>query len=163
MKKLFILRHAEAGPASKSDFERALTERGISQAKDLGEMMNEKGYAPALVLCSSALRTRLTLEGVMESVRIPKVEHTRDIYHAEALDLMDMLRAIDEKYSSVLLVGHNPAIHQLAAALAGDNNPAIAEQVVSGYPPATLTVLNVATPWAELKAAQNDLVDLIRA
>lgn len=158
MKTLFILRHAEAAPASSSDFERTLTARGMAQAEALGARMKEKNYAPALALCSSATRTRQTLEGILKTIAIPTIEHTRDIYHAETQDLMDILRGLDEKYASVLLVGHNPAIHHLAASLAVD-----AAELAYGYPPATLAALKISAPWKNLTAQEQILIDVLKS
>jgi phosphohistidine phosphatase len=161
MKTLFILRHAEAAPGSANgDFERNLTPRGMEQAKALGAAMRAKNYAPTLVVCSAAKRTRQTLEGVLETVKIPSVEHTKDIYYATTPELLEFLQALDDKYESVLMVGHNPAIHELAAMLAADGDLTI--QLARGYAPGTLSVLSVpGTRWKDVQPNENKLTDIL--
>jgi phosphohistidine phosphatase len=161
MKTLFILRHAEAAPdRGGGDYERVLTERGHEMAKALGEIMAEKNYVPQFAFCSGATRTRQTLEGVLECVRIGTVEHTKEIYHADVNDLIELVRGIDDKYESVLIVGHNPTVHQSVAALTADDSPFL-EALSRGYAPATLSVLQVPRArWVDLTPGENRLVDI---
>lgn len=162
MKTLFILRHAEALPdGGGGDFERVLSERGLEAAKALGEKMGGKNYAPAMALCSSAARTKQTLAGVMETVKIAKVEYSRDVYHADTEDFIDLIQGLDDKYESVIVVGHNPTVHQVIATLAADDN-AFAGQLMRGYAPGTLSVLHMPrASWKDLQPGENKLADLI--
>ncbi len=164
MKTLFILRHAEAAPdKGGGDFERTLTERGIDMAKDLGALMKEKNYAPAFVFCSSAQRTRQTLEGVMESVQVGPVEFAKTIYHADTEELIALIQGLDDKYDSAMIVGHNPTVHQTVAALAADES-AYLEALSRGYAPGTLSVLAVPrASWKDLKIGENSLINIVTA
>src|SRR6185436_10403977 len=103
---VFILRHAEAAPGSL-DEQRALTPAGRAAAANLGEIMREKGYAPAAILCSPATRTRETLSGL--GLAGPKPVFRPEIYQAAPSQLLALLWEVEAE--SVLLVGHNPAIH----------------------------------------------------
>ena len=162
MKTLYILRHAEALPdGGAGDFERNLSNNGLATARELGAVMQEKNYAPAMALCSSAKRTRQTLDAVMESLKISKVEHSKDVYHADVQDLIDLIHRLDDKYESVILIGHNPTVHQLVATLAADDSPAV-PQLMRGYAPGTLSVLHVPrASWKDLQPGENKLADLV--
>ncbi len=162
MKTLFILRHAEAEPdRGGRDFERTLTEHGVDMARELGVAMQEKGYVPAFAFCSSAQRTRQTLESVVQSVTIGAIEYTKALYHADAQDLIELVRGLDDKYGSALIVGHNPTVHQTVATLAADDSPFV-ERLARGYAPATLSVLAVPhASWKDLQAGENRLQDIV--
>ncbi len=163
MKTLFILRHAEAAPSSGSgDFERLLTDNGHEAAKALGEAMVEKNYIPTIALCSAAVRTTQTLEGVMEAVKISTVQRSRDIYHATMQDLLSIIQSIDDKHDSALIVGHNPTVHETAASLAADDMPQLVAKLAGSYRPATLSVFHIAhASWQDLQPGENRLIDIL--
>ncbi len=79
MKTLYILRHAEAAPGSP-DEQRHLTDKGRTQAKQVGQAMREKGWHPATIFCSPATRTKQTWEGL--DLSGPKPDFKKDIYNA---------------------------------------------------------------------------------
>jgi phosphohistidine phosphatase len=163
MKTLYILRHAEATPDDGGgDFERPLTDAGIGDAKALGLTMKEKNYAPAYAACSSALRTRQTLEALMEAVKIEPVKYDRAIYHAGAADLFTFAQGLDDRYDSALLVGHNPTVHELAALLAADEPADLVRALARSYKPGTLSILAIPrASWKDLQPGENKLTDLL--
>lgn len=165
MKTLYLLRHAEAAPdKGGGDFERNLTHNGTLDAAALGRVMASKNYRPALALCSSAKRTQQTLGGVLESIDIGAVRYDKAIYHATTQDLLSIIHGIDDKYTSALIVGHNPVIHEMAAMLARDEKPDLSSQLARGYPPGTLSVLSCPRgAWRDLQRGENRLDDLLSA
>jgi phosphohistidine phosphatase len=156
MKTLFILRHAEAAPGSP-DQQRVLTAAGRDAAANLGAIMREKSYSPAAILCSPATRTRETLNGL--GLQGPKPVFKPEIYHADISGLLALLWEVDA--DSALLVGHNPAIHGLAASMAGEGPEELLQSVRSTFMPATLAVYKFRGKWADLAPGQATLSDLI--
>jgi phosphohistidine phosphatase len=163
MKTLFILRHAEAASErGEGDFARALTPRGIDAAAALGRVMTERGYAPDFVLCSPARRTMQTLENVIQSIKRPAIEYDRKIYETGHAGLMSLIQNFNDIYDSAMIVGHNPAIHQLAANMALDDSGLFIQGLAAGYAPGTLTVLSCPRArWADVMFAENKITDLI--
>lgn len=162
MKRIFILRHAETQPsAGGGDRERKLTDRGMMDARGLGAVMRERGYVPEFILCSPVTRTRQTLEQVLESLGKIQTEFEKIIYEGGQPDLMQLLQGVDDKFGAVLVVGHNPSIHQFAASLA-DEDSKLMDQLAAGYAPGTLTVLDVPhMSWADVRMGENKLIDII--
>lgn len=162
MKKLFLLRHALTHPAGEGgDRERQLTSQGLQDASHLGRVMKEKNYLPDLILCSPATRTRQTLDQVLESLPRVEAKFEKIIYEGGYAELVKLISAVNDGYQSVLLVGHNPSIHQLAASLAAEDG-GLVDRLAAGYAPCTLSVLDMPRAhWADLQMGDNTLVDLI--
>lgn len=119
MAHLLLMRHAKAerGPG-KADFDRTLVERGWREADRVAADFTAAGLLPDTVLCSAARRTRDTLAAVLPYLSADcAIALRRDLYDAEADDLRAALAGAAGE--CVLLIGHNPAIHGLAVALAG--------------------------------------------
>ncbi len=163
MKRLLILRHARTFPASaQGDRERALTPEGIADAGALGVVMKQKNYTPDGVLCSPAIRARQTLECLLQSLPPVPAIYKEIIYEGGCEDLLDLVRETDDRYAALLLVGHNPSVHQFAASMARDDSSPLMEGLVSGYAPGTLTILECPrSAWAELKPGGNRLADIL--
>jgi phosphohistidine phosphatase len=161
MKTLFILRHAEAlSDTGGGDINRSLSERGFYQARMLGQAMHDRAYLPAFTFCSSALRTRQTFEGLNETLRIANNAFDKIIYHGVMDDLLRAAQNFDDGFSSALIVGHNPVIHELALRLLMDA-PA---RLLHGYPPATLTAISCPVNiWADLRLDRNALIEVLKA
>lgn len=158
MKTLFLLRHAEAEP-SQSDFARRLTPAGLVAARHVGEILRARYGEPAAIYCSEARRTRETLKELGLSARpVFKPE----IYGAAPGQLLSLLQSVDEAVPSLLLVGHNPAMHNLAHGLTGSAaDKAQWDRMSQHYAPATLAVLTFDHAWFEAGPGAGRLIDLI--
>ncbi len=121
---LVILRHAKAEhPPGLADLDRPLTQRGHADAGAAGAWLAARGYRPGLVLCSPAKRTRQTWHGVslaLAGTPEPKVRYEPVLYYESPRDALDLIRKVPGKVSTVLLVGHNPAVSVLSALLDRD-------------------------------------------
>jgi phosphohistidine phosphatase len=121
---LVILRHAKADrPAGVADIDRPLTERGHADAAAAGAWLASRGYAPDLVLCSPARRTRQTWHGVALALTggpAPEVRYEPDLYADGVDDALDLLATVPEAAGTVLLIGHNPTVSTLSALLDED-------------------------------------------
>jgi phosphohistidine phosphatase len=122
MKKLYLLRHAMSrrGICLLSDYDRPLNDRGRSQAEAMGRYFQENAFEIDKILCSGALRTRQTLDLLLESFDYRgKIEYTDEIYASSVLTLKMLIRQAGA--DSLLLIGHNPAIEILAGDLTGED------------------------------------------
>jgi len=155
---LYLLRHAKSSWAQPQldDHERPLNGRGRRAATLMAEHIASLPVRPALILCSSALRTRETLAALLDALgdgaRHPKVEIERGLYLAQPEALLLRLREAPEECAALLLIGHNPGMHQFACALAGNRGGggALAAKLARKFPTAALATFRVNGPWAEL-------------
>lgn len=160
LKTLYILRHAKAVPENPAgDAERPLAKRGRKGAAAIGAYLAGLKPQPRLVLCSTAQRTRETLDQVLASLdSAPQVLYEDGLYLASAGRLIERLQLLPERFESVLLIGHNPGLHQLATTLVGasasDQNG-----LTDGFPTAALAVLRLAGAWSALRPHQAKLID----
>jgi len=122
MLTLYLLRHAKSSweEASQQDFERPLTNRGRKACALIGEFIEEKGIDFDLVLVSTAVRTRQTIELIKEQAKLRgEVRYDERIYEATVSQLLEVIAQVDSDRENVLLVGHNPGIEGLLALLTG--------------------------------------------
>jgi phosphohistidine phosphatase len=119
MKTIYILRHAKAdqGDGAVRDHERPLNARGREAAPKMGAYMKAKGYKPALILCSTAQRTVETCNLVRPSLGDMTVTFEEGLYLAEARSILERVRRLDDGLGSVMVIGHNPGLEQLANGL----------------------------------------------
>ena len=101
-----------------------------------------------LVLCSSALRTRQTLERMTSAFGEAEVLVEDELYGAGDDELLERLHRVSEGLQTVALIGHNPGISDLAIAVAG--NGADVDRMRSKFPTGTLAVLEFDGPWRDL-------------
>ena len=157
-KRLFILRHAKSSwdDPGLDDHERPLAPRGQRACKVMAEHLRTNAIEPELVLCSSARRTRETLEGVA-----PAGEHVveSELYSASTGDLVERLRRVPDEVGSVMLIGHNPSVQMLALRLArreGDTPERAALE--RKFPTGALATLTFECGWNELGPGSARLV-----
>ena len=116
-RSLVLLRHAKAdSPPGCADRDRPLSVRGHADAQAAGAWLAAR-HVPELVLCSPTKRTRQTWHAV--STRLPAeaspvVRYDRRLYLGEPSELLDLVREVAEPVTSVLMIGHNPSLSQLA-------------------------------------------------
>lgn len=144
MDRLILMRHgkAERHAQSGGDFERALAESGRADAATMGKLLASLAYSPDLMLVSSARRTRETGEQVAASFAKARVEHLRDLYHADPEEIVLAVEEQGEAAATVMVVGHNPGMHELALRLAlqGDASPIQTNKLRSRFPTSTVVV-----------------------
>lgn len=149
---LYLLRHAKAVVAdgSVADFDRPLAARGQRECTELATLMAERAYAPDRVLCSSTQRTRETLAPLLAAWPVDvSIEISRALYNADAGNLLTLVHGQDDSLRSLLLVGHNPGIEQLARTLAGSGDEHALRRLRDHYPPAGLAVIDFdLSSWA---------------
>ncbi|MEV7009575.1 histidine phosphatase family protein [Streptosporangium sp. NPDC051022] len=142
---LVVLRHAKAAHIpGLADRERPLTERGKRDAHRIGQELAGLDLRPDLVLCSPSTRTRETAE-----LALPGADITfeRDIYEAYADDLLMLVRRSDPAVRTLILVGHNPGVHELIQDLTTRDGD-------SGFPPGAFAVIETDDEWAGLDSGR---------
>ncbi len=126
--------------------------------------MVKEGLVPHRVLCSSAVRATSTWELLSRAVgdQMP-VEIRDELYETSPDRLLELIRALPEDESSVLLIGHNPTFEDLALALAGDGNAEALDELDRKYPTGALAVLDFSTDrWGEVREGRGFLRAFIR-
>lgn len=135
MKTLHLLRHAKSSwdEPGLSDRDRGLNRRGQGDAPRMGEALAQR-LEPMAIAASPARRAQLTLEGLCDGwTALADCAHTtvEDLYTFSADDLLDWLREQDDDQQALFIIGHNPALTDLANALAGDEG--LANLPTAGY------------------------------
>ncbi|WP_119459562.1 histidine phosphatase family protein [Rhodospirillaceae bacterium SYSU D60014] len=156
MRSLFILRHAKSSwdDPRLADFDRPLAPRGRRAAAAMGAYLRTEGVTPDLALCSTARRARETFAFVSaESEGDVPVRFLRELYAASPGDLLHQIGQIPDSVRRLLLIGHNPAVGQLAIALASGGDADALKGLRAKYPTGALTMLTFdAGGWADITA-----------
>jgi phosphohistidine phosphatase len=146
MRTLYLLRHAKSdrGDPDLSDIDRPLAPRGRRDAPAMAAYMREHDYRPDLILCSPATRTRETL-ALLQPVLGPdiRVEFDRKLYLGSPDLLLRRLRDVEETVPSVLVIGHNPGLERLAAALAPRGDRRALARMREKYPTCGLAIIHL--------------------
>jgi phosphohistidine phosphatase len=160
-KKLFVLRHAKSSwdDPDLDDHDRPLAPRGRRAATVVGEHVRASDVEPDLVLCSSALRTRETLDGVK-----PGGEWVIDpeLYGADADTVLDRIRRVPEETGSLMVIGHNPAMQELVLDLADSSDPLTLDEARQKFPTGALATLTFECDWSELTSGSARLLSFVR-
>ncbi|HWA45029.1 MAG TPA: histidine phosphatase family protein [Hypericibacter adhaerens] len=165
MKRLYLLRHTKSSwkEDDLSDHERPLAPRGRRAAPPIGVYLRDHAILPDLVLASSARRTRETWELV--SLMLPKppdVLYEDKLYLADAAEIMARLRKVDHDVDSVLIVGHNPGLQELAERLFGDGDAGALAKLTAKFPTGGLALYQFDIErWDELVPGIGKLTDFV--
>ena len=165
-RSVWVLRHAKAEAHGPDDQRRALTERGRRQATDVGRYLAGgpgcDAAVPRTVLCSSARRARQTAELAVAPLGSDvEIVVEPALYGADPDDVVDLLRTLDDEAGSVLVVGHNPTLHELAVLLLDDAAVEERARLEARFPTAALAVVGVpAATWGRLALGTGRLLDL---
>jgi phosphohistidine phosphatase len=157
---LYLLRHAKSSwdEPAHPDFERPLAPRGRRDVRLIAERLSGFETVPELVLCSSAVRTRETLELLQPALADVRAQFEDELYGASSEALCERLRAVPDEIGSVLLIGHNPGLHDLALALATGGRAR--ERLEAKFPTAALATL-ACQSWSELRPGAAELLAFV--
>lgn len=164
MRTLYVLRHAKSDwhHPGLADHDRPLAPRGERAAARMAEHLRSEGIEPTVVLCSSARRARQTLAALEPVLGDADVRIESGLYGADVVALLEQLAVVDDDVDSVLLIGHNPGLHELALELAGDGDADVVEQLRAGLPTAALVTLALdRSAWSDLAPGTARLVGLV--
>lgn len=166
MKTLLLLRHAKSvlGQAGLPDHDRSLNRRGERAAAIMADHIVAKSPRPDLILCSTATRTRQTLAPLVEHLHspAPPIALERSLYLASEGMLLGRLRDVPDEVGTVLLIGHNDGIWELAEALTGHGKATAMTALHEKFPTGALATLR--TPiehWRDLAAGEAELLAFV--
>jgi phosphohistidine phosphatase len=154
MRRLMLLRHAKSDRSAPGapDRERQLEARGKETAPKIGAYMAKHGLVPDQALCSTARRTHDTWTLVASAfAKAPPVTFEERVYDATADTILDIVREIDDAARSLLVVGHNPGLHDLAGMLIASGDVEARERLREKFPTAGLAIIDFAYDnWRKL-------------
>ena len=169
MRRLMLLRHAktETDAPSGRDQDRRLDERGRKDAAEIGRWVATHPPFPDAVLVSPAVRAHQTWEiawaEMKETVPAPQLELLPELYGADAAQLLQSIReasVYDPK--RLMLVGHNPGMHELALRLGGSGDEAGLKALSHNLPTAALAVYDFAVnDWNDVAFHRGRLVEFV--
>jgi len=162
---LHLLRHAKSSWADPTlaDPDRPLAPRGERNARQLAGYLGRSGIRPDLVLCSPAMRARQTLDAIAASLPTRTPVWVEDVLYPATGDILwQRVRRLPEPLGRVLLIGHNPAIHDLAVRLAVNGDDHTIARLRGKLPTCALvTLVWPDRSWARLRPTEAVLHDLV--
>ena len=169
MRRLLLLRHSktEHDAPSGQDQDRRLDERGRRDAAEIGGWIGRHPPVPDCVLVSAAIRTRQTWEIAWETMKRevpqPQVEILPELYGADLSQLLQTIHAASAADPQRLMViGHNPGMHELALALTGGGDAAGHKALAGNLPTSGLAVFDFAVDdWADVAFRRGRLVQFL--
>ena len=176
MRQLLLLRHAKSAWDDKTlpDRDRPLSPRGRRAAAAMRQAIRHLGLAPDMVMLSPARRTRETLAALEPWDDAPLIEPMDSLYLATAAQLLELLHGVPETVRSVMLIGHNPGLHDLAVRLVGPRAMAARDagsaglprhaiaHLAAGYPTGALAEFGIGGPWWQLDTGGGQLIRFLR-
>ena len=158
---LHVLRHAKSRwDQPVTDHERALAPRGNQALVKLSAYVAEERIRADVVLTSTARRALETLEGVRSGLGDPDVQELDQLYGASASEIVELVRGTDPTVAAVLVVGHNPGLHDLVVRLARSGRGL--DDAIEKFPTAALASLTFAGAWRELDTRTATLERFVR-
>ena len=163
MHQLHLLRHTKSSWADDADdHERPLNKRGREAARLIGETLPQAIGALDLVLCSSANRARETAQLALAGYKPqPKILYERGLYLATPEALIRRLQLLDEACGAVMVVGHNPGLHELATVLAAPTSAGFSTLANGKFPTGVRARFVIGTSWGDIDKERHRLVDYV--
>ncbi len=164
--RLLLLRHAKSSwdDPALADFDRPLAPRGRKAAERMGQVLAARSWLPQRALVSPAARTRETWELV--AAALPgsvSADFPDTLYDAAAEDVLSEIQRTLKAVKTLLILGHNPGLEDLARRLAGANSEAKAlQQLREKFPTAALARFDFDGKWAELGFGRARLTHCLR-
>ena len=127
-RELLLVRHVKSAwdDPSLADHDRPVAPRGVKALRHLRDYLKRTDYRPDVVLCSSSRRTVDTLDGIRAALpNRASIEVADELYLANADTLLARLQALDDTIRCAMVVGHNPAIEDLAQRLVGSGDTSL--------------------------------------
>jgi len=147
MRRLILFRHAKAEPraAGEDDFDRPLAERGREDAALIGAALARENLAPDCALISPARRTAETWICARDAFPRIRAELNRNLYNASPEDIRAAIEQAADRCDTLIVVGHNPGLHELAVELLDESSASAAEieKVAARFPTATAAVFAI--------------------
>ncbi|GMQ84146.1 MAG: phosphohistidine phosphatase SixA [Gammaproteobacteria bacterium] len=155
-KTVYLVRHAKSswGEPGLADMERPLNKRGSSDCQEMGSRLNRRGLIPDLIVSSPALRAVTTAQCIARQLQYPEADIVEEeaMYCSGTDALNAVLQRLDERFSTVMLVGHNPDMTGLVNMLCG---PVVDDMPTCAIATVGLDIEN----WSEIDTGTGELAD----
>lgn len=166
MSRLLLYRHAKSSWAEPgmADRDRPLAPRGRRAAERMASVIAGADLLPDRILCSPARRTRETLAALLAVIGDScQVSINDDLYEPSESDYRGVIASNGRDARTLLVIGHNPAIHATALTLIGTSDDTAARQVAAKFPTAALAVIDFdAHAWDQVMQKSGRLTAFIR-
>lgn len=123
MKELILIRHAKSSWSNPllEDFERPLNKRGAKNAPFMAKILKQKEVNPDLIISSPSKRTKDTLDFFIKEFDYKgEIIFEESIYEAPYINILKVIKNIDDKHKTIFLIGHNPGLNDLSNFLLGE-------------------------------------------
>jgi phosphohistidine phosphatase len=166
-RRLMLLRHAKSAWPDLPDHERPLAKRGRRDAPAVGRWLREASCVPERVLCSTARRTRETWQLMVPELGAhpPQLTYEDRVYEANCETLLHLAGQTEPTASSLLIIGHNPGVQDLALVLAaapdGNTDAGLLQRATAKFPTAAVAVLAFSGSWARLGTGRAQLITFV--
>ena len=158
MKQIFLLRHAKSdwSNITQQDFDRPLSKRGVRDALLMSQHMLKMNLKVDKVFCSSSIRTKETFDLCADGLNfeINKASYQDDLYFGELETIFSLIKNLDRAWSSILIVGHNPAMHVSLEALTNSK--------IDKFPTGSLAEIASENQWKDISLGECQLKSFIR-
>ena len=166
MKTLYLLRHAKSAwdDPGLDDHDRPLAPRGEKAAQKIGRYLKDHKAHIDLVLCSTATRAQDTCARVLAAMDAPDIPVEREfgLYLCGSHVLLERLRDAPDSAGSLMLIAHNPDLHELAQQLTGSGEDRHGKALAEKFPTAACAVLLFETMhWRDLDLGAGRLADFV--
>ena len=163
MPQLLLLRHAKSSwdDPKLPDHSRPLNARGKYAANHLGQILRQIGAMPDRVLVSSARRTLQTLEQLEPWPVVPAIEVQDNLYLASARSMLDLINEVPADTRRLLVVGHNPGMHELALLLLSGVAGVEHQKLAESFPTTALAWFEFSGNWDQLREGTASLLRFI--
>lgn len=164
MRTLHLLRHLKSSwdDPEQADHDRPLAPRGRRAGKAMRRHIGAAGISPQLVISSSAVRAVETWEAIRQGIGSDvDVEVSDAVYMASAASLLLLLNGLPDAAASVLVVGHNPGIAELAVGLSGTGGDQDLRRMNAKFPTGGLATLTFEGSWSSLSWGDAHLAQFV--
>ncbi len=152
MRRLILFRHGKAVPHDAApDFDRGLTARGMRDSAAVGKYLVQEHIFPDMALVSPANRTKMTWEQAKAALGEIEARYENGLYLASSDQVLRLLQSVPDRVMTLILVGHNPSLHDLAQELTGYGDRYALARLREHMPTAGLAVFDCDIDhWSDL-------------
>lgn len=156
MLQLFLLRHAKAEAAAPSgkDHDRRLAPAGRADAQRMGAYLERHAIRADRTVLSTAMRVQETWAAIAPALSDPPATVSEPgLFNASVMDILDVIRAQSDQTQSVMLVGHNPGLHDATTLLLASGDAQMREKLREGLPTTGLVAITLVgtTSWRNVR------------
>ncbi|HJK86995.1 MAG TPA: histidine phosphatase family protein [Candidatus Megaira endosymbiont of Nemacystus decipiens] len=158
--RLLIMRHAEAENSSLVDFNRTLSPNGLEEAKKAAVFLQD--HQIDKIISSYVKRTMQTSNIIMQDIPAIELEMVTEFYEGTIEEIFELLSQQSDLHKNILLVGHNPLIHQLVLSLTSKEDRYYSD--VSDSTMETAQLIMIEFPelfdWQNIKPGSGNIIEI---